>query len=203
MIAIINYGVGNLKSIRKAVEKFDKTILTSNPEIINEAEGIILPGVGAFKPAMDNLKKFKAIIKNAEVPVLGICLGMQLFADVSEEGGINEGLGIIEGRVVRFPKEVGKIPHMGWNEVEFSYSNSHSEDSLLIFRGIENRYFYFVHSYYYKTKEEYVIGWTEYGIRFPSAIMKDNFIGVQFHPEKSGKNGLKLIKNFVELCKSY
>jgi len=203
VIAIINYGVGNLKSIRKAVEKFDKTILTSNPEIISKADGIILPGVGAFKPAMDNLKKFKAIIKNAEIPVLGICLGMQLFADVSEEGGINEGLGIIEGRVVRFPKEVGKIPHMGWNEVEFSYSNSHSENTLLIFRGIENRYFYFVHSYYYKTREEYVIGWTEYGIRFPSAIAKDNFIGVQFHPEKSGKNGLKLIRNFVELCKSY
>ncbi len=192
MIAIVNYGVGNLKSIKKAVEKFDRAIVTRNAEEISAADGIILPGVGAFPAAIKNLADLKYVIVNAKVPVLGICLGMQLFAEVSEEGGINEGLKIIRGRVVKFPESVGKIPHMGWNIVK----NTDHE----IFEGIKDRYFYFVHSYYFRA-EEGVIATTDYGIEFPSAVAKNNFIGVQFHPEKSGKVGLKLIENFVEICK--
>jgi len=192
VIAIVNYGVGNLKSISKAVEKFDRVVVTSDVGDIESADGVILPGVGAFCSAMNNLGELKDVIVNLKVPVLGICLGMQLLAEVSEEGGIYEGLGIVKGRVVKFPKHVGKIPHMGWNVVK-------NEDHAL-FEGIKDEYFYFVHSYYFKTSEG-VIATTEYGIEFPSAVAKDNFMGVQFHPEKSGKVGLNLIENFVELCK--
>lgn len=191
MIAIINYGAGNLKSISKALEKAGgKVRVTSDVEEIESADAIVLPGVGAFETAIKNLGPFSDYIANTDVPVLGICLGMQLFATLSEEGGLHRGLNVIEGRVVRFPDGVGKIPHMGWNEVEF---REHP-----VFEGLESRYFYFVHSYYYQTPDENVIGYTDYGIRFPSAIAKDNYVGLQFHPEKSGRNGLKLLRNFVE-----
>jgi len=190
VIAIVNYGAGNLKSISKGVEKVGgKAIVTSGLEKLESADAIILPGVGAFETAIKNLAPFSEYIKKTDVPVLGICLGMQLFATVSEEGGLHEGLDIIQGRVVRFPEWVGKIPHMGWNRVEFEEHE--------LFEGVESNYFYFVHSYYYTTSNNYVIGYTEYGIRFPSVISRDNFIGVQFHPEKSGKNGLKVLRNFV------
>lgn len=192
MIAIINYGAGNLKSISKAVEKTGARVkITSNPEEIVSADAIILPGVGAFETAMKNLGEIKDYLKSAKVPVLGICLGMQLFASLSEEGGLHRGLDVIEGRVVRFPEWVGKIPHMGWNEV---YNNEHP-----IFEGVDSNYFYFVHSYYFKTSPENVIGWTDYGIRFPSAVQRNNFTGFQFHPEKSGRAGLKLIENFISM----
>ncbi len=190
MIAIVNYGVGNLKSISKGIEKVGgKAIVTSNLDELESADAIVLPGVGAFETAIKNISPFSDYIKKTDVPVLGICLGMQLFATVSEEGGLHEGLDVIEGRVVRFPDWVGKIPHMGWNKVEFEEHE--------LFEGVESNYFYFVHSYYYTTSSEYVIGYTNYGIRFPSVISKDNFVGVQFHPEKSGKNGLKILRNFV------
>ncbi len=190
VIAVINYGAGNLKSISKAIEKIGKKVtITNDPEVVQSADAIILPGVGAFETAMKNLEWFIPFLKDTKTPVLGICLGMQLFATISEEGGLHRGLDIIPGRVVRFPQSVRKIPHMGWNEVDF-------EDHYL-FERIENRFFYFVHSYYFDTKD-YVIAYTDYGVRFPSAVAKDNYIGVQFHPEKSGKNGLKLLENFVE-----
>ena len=190
MIAIVNYGAGNLKSISKGIEKVGgKAIVTSNLDELESADAIVLPGVGAFETAIKNISPFSDYIKKTDVPVLGICLGMQLFATVSEEGGLHEGLDVIEGRVVRFPDWVGKIPHMGWNKVEFEEHE--------LFEGVESNYFYFVHSYYYTTSSEYVIGYTNYGIRFPSVISKDNFVGVQFHPEKSGKNGLKILRNFV------
>ncbi|WP_456478587.1 imidazole glycerol phosphate synthase subunit HisH [Geoglobus ahangari] len=191
MIAIINYGAGNLKSISKALERVGARVkVTSSVEDVESADAIVLPGVGAFETAIKNLKPFSDYLRTTTAQVLGICLGMQLFATVSEEGGHHEGLNVIEGRVVRFPDEVGKIPHMGWNEVEF---REHP-----VFDGLESRYFYFVHSYYYQTSDENVIGYTDYGIRFPSAIAKDNYVGLQFHPEKSGKNGLKVLRNFVE-----
>ena len=190
VIAVINYGAGNLRSISKAIEKIGKNVtVTNNPEIIRAADAIILPGVGAFETAIKNLKEFIPFLKDTKTPILGICLGMQLFATFSEEGGLHKGLDIIPGKVVRFPKSVGKIPHMGWNEVDF-------EDHYL-FEGIESRFFYFVHSYYFDTKDN-VIAYTDYAVRFPSAVARDNYLGVQFHPEKSGKNGLKLLENFVE-----
>ncbi|MBE8540494.1 imidazole glycerol phosphate synthase subunit HisH [Geoglobus acetivorans] len=192
MIAIINYGAGNLRSISKALEKAGAVVkITSELEEIESADAVVLPGVGAFETAINNLQNISDHIKDSKVPVLGICLGMQLFATYSEEGGLHRGLDVIEGRVVRFPKDSGKIPHMGWNEIE---PGDHP-----IFEGIESRYFYFVHSYYFKTKAENVIAWTEYGIKFPSAVAKGNFIGLQFHPEKSGKNGLKVLENFISM----
>ncbi len=192
MIAIIDYGAGNLKSIHKALEKVGgKVTITSDPEIVESADAIVLPGVGAFETAINNLKPFIDHLVKADVPVLGICLGMQLFAEESEEGGLHKGLGVIDGRVIRFPEWVGKIPHMGWNLVKTA------EHPL--FEDIDVAYFYFVHSYYFKTDEKNTIGTTEYGLEFASAVAKGNFMGVQFHPEKSGKNGLRVLENFVGL----
>ncbi len=192
MIAIVDYGAGNLKSILKAVEKAGgKAVVTSERVIIESADAIILPGVGAFETAIRNMGPISEYLIKADVPVLGICLGMQLFADESEEGGLHKGLGIIRGRVIRFPDRVGKIPHMGWNLV---IATEHP-----LFEEIKEGYFYFVHSYYFKTAESNVIGVTEYGIEFPSAVARDNIMGVQFHPEKSGKNGLRVLENFVSM----
>ncbi len=193
MIAIIDYGAGNLKSIHKAVEKSGgSAVITSDRETVESASAVILPGVGAFETAIINLKPFSDYLIKTDVPVLGICLGMQLFADESEEGGLHRGLGVIEGRVVRFPEWVGKIPHMGWNAVKTAADHP-------LFNGIKEGYFYFVHSYYFKTDERNIIGTTEYGIEFASAVARDNFMGVQFHPEKSGRNGLRVLENFLEM----
>ncbi len=196
MIAIIDYGVGNIRSIRKAIEFVGgNAIVTNDFETIKNAEGIVLPGVGAFKPAMENLKPFVDLILNAEVPVLGICLGMQLFATESEERGLHKGLNIIPGRVVRFPNSVGKIPHMGWNQIEIVRDHE-------VLDGIESgSYVYFVHSYHLVTEDRFVLTKTEYGIEFVSGVFKENYIGFQFHPEKSGKVGLRIIENFVKMCK--
>ena len=196
MIAIVNYGVGNLKSISKAIDYVNgKAKVTNDLMEIENANGIVLPGVGAFKSAMENLKPYKDSIINAEVPVLGICLGMQLFATESEEGGLHKGLNLIPGRVVRFPDWVGKIPHMGWNQIKIAKDHD-------VLDGIEEGSFvYFVHSYHFVTEDKFVLTKTEYGIEFVSAVFKDNFIGFQFHPEKSGKVGLRIIENFVKMCK--
>ncbi len=192
MIAIIDYGAGNLKSIYKAVEKTGgKAVITTERDVIESADAIILPGVGAFETAIKNLGSVSDYLTRTDVPVLGICLGMQLFADESEEGGLHKGLGVIEGRVIRFPDWVGKIPHMGWNLV--------SAADHPLFEGVGKEYFYFVHSYYFKTDERYVIGTAEYGIVFPAAVARDNIMGVQFHPEKSGKNGLRVLENFGDM----
>ncbi len=196
MIAVVNYGVGNLKSISKAINHVGGDAkVTNNPREIENADGIVLPGVGAFKSAMENLKPYSQLITNADVPVLGICLGMQLFATESEEGGLHRGLNLIPGRVVRFPDWVGKIPHMGWNSIKIIKDHE-------ILDGIEDGSFvYFVHSYHFVTDEKFVLTKTEYGIEFVSAVFKDNFIGFQFHPEKSGKVGLRIVENFVKLCR--
>ena len=196
MIAIIDYGVGNIRSIQKAIEFVGgKAVVTKDVETIRNADGIVLPGVGAFKPAMENLKPYMDTILNTDVPLLGICLGMQLFATESEERGLHKGLNLIPGRVVRFPKTVGKIPHMGWNQIEIVRDHE-------ILDGVESgSYVYFVHSYYMQTSEENVLTKTEYGIKFTSGVAKDNVIGFQFHPEKSGKVGLRIIENFVGMCR--
>jgi len=196
VIAIVYYGVGNIRSIHKAVEYVGgKAEVTFDVETIESADGIILPGVGAFQPAMQELEPFKEVIVNAKVPVMGICLGMQLFATESEEGGLHRGLGVIPGRVVKFPREVGKIPHMGWNQIKVV------KDHPLL-DGLDGSYVYFVHSYHFVTEDDYVLSKTDYGIEFTSSVVRDNFVGFQFHPEKSGKVGLEILRRFVELCRS-
>lgn len=194
MIAIIDYGVGNLRSVLNALRRVGGNAkVTSDYKEISEASALILPGVGAFKTAMEKIRGLN--LEFPSVPKLGICLGMQLFAVKSYEDGIHEGLGFIPGEVVRFPSAVGKIPHMGWNEVRIR------RDSELLY-GIENgSMFYFVHSYYVKTEDRFVVAETEYGITFASVIEFNESFGVQFHPEKSGEIGLEILRNFVRITK--
>jgi len=196
MIAVVNYGVGNLKSISKALETVGATVeVTQNPDKIKSASGVVFPGVGAFRSAIEKLNAMKDVIDSLEVPVLGICLGMQLFATESTEGGLHRGLNYIPGKVLRFPPSVGKVPHMGWNTLEIVKETE-------ILSGVESGEFvYFVHSYYMQTDDEFVISRTDYGINFPSGIEKENYIGLQFHPEKSGKVGLRILENFVGIVR--
>ncbi len=196
MIAIVNYGVGNLKSISKALETVGaRTTVTDDPEKIMSASGVVFPGVGAFKSAIEKLNLIRDIIDSLEVPILGICLGMQLFATESTEGGIHRGLDYIPGRVVRFPPSVGKVPHMGWNTLKITKETE-------ILDGVESGEFvYFVHSYYMQTDDEFVISKTDYGIDFASGVERRNYFGFQFHPEKSGKVGLQILENFVNIVR--
>ncbi|WP_022847673.1 MULTISPECIES: imidazole glycerol phosphate synthase subunit HisH [unclassified Desulfurobacterium] len=201
MIAVIDYGMGNLRSVSKAVEYVGgNVVVTDEMHKIKDAEAIILPGVGAFKDAVKNLKErnlWEVIIREVEKgkPFLGICLGLHLLFEKGYEFGEEEGLGIIKGKVVRFelPHEY-KIPHMGWNQVSIK-----KESRFL--NGIKTgEFFYFVHSYYVKPEDASVIlTTTDYGIDFVSSIEKENIIATQFHPEKSQKAGLKLLSNFLEM----
>jgi len=202
MITIIDYGMGNLGSIQNMVKKAGYVAeISSESEAIAQAEKIILPGVGSFDRAMSNLKALglTALIQQKAAtgtPLLGICLGMQLLADSSEEG-VMEGLGLIPGKVVKFDLPANfKVPHMGWNHVDYD------KHSVLFrhFDTLEEARFYFVHSYYFAANQEAdVIGQTSYGGSFASSVNKKNVYGVQFHPEKSHKFGLQLLKNFIEL----
>ncbi|MEJ5172976.1 MAG: imidazole glycerol phosphate synthase subunit HisH [Hydrogenothermaceae bacterium] len=198
MIAVVDYGMGNLRSVQKALEKVGiNAVITSNPEDLDKAEGIVVPGVGAFADAMHNLDRLglkEKILKNIESgkPYLGICLGLQLLFEYGYEFGEHEGLGVLKGSVVRFDEKLDiKIPHMGWNQIWIK------KDSK-IFEGINNgEFFYFVHSYYGKPENSKVIAsTTDYGIEFCSAVEIDNIWAVQFHPEKSQQAGLKLLSNF-------
>jgi glutamine amidotransferase len=204
MIVIIDYGMGNVGSIQNMVKKFTKdVVITSDHEIIRNAGKLILPGVGAFDNGMKNLARLNLIdilndkTLNEKIPVLGICLGMQLLTNKSEEGE-REGLKWIDGETVKFRLNNGnndlKVPHMGWN-----YVKKIRESALLENMFEESRY-YFVHSYYVtcKNDKESILK-TLYGVEFTSALQKENIFGVQFHPEKSHKYGLQLIKNFVNL----
>ncbi len=196
MIVIIDYNAGNLRSIYKAVELFGKAKISQSVEDILSADKIILPGVGNFGSAVKHLLPLKdaiieSIIKD-KVPFLGICLGMQLLFEESEEKPGVKGLSVIKGNVVKF-RNVKKLPHMGWNTVKII-------KDIELFDGIKDgSYFYFVHSYYVNPKEECIAGETDYYINFPSVIHKENIYATQFHPEKSGKIGLKIIENFVNL----
>ncbi|QHS24087.1 imidazole glycerol phosphate synthase subunit HisH [Virgibacillus sp. MSP4-1] len=203
MIAIIDYGAGNLKSVQHALTTlgFESEIVSSKEKII-ESDALILPGVGAFRDAMHQLKSMdlaETIKNQAEngKPILGICLGLQLFYETSYENGTWEGLGLLEGEIVRFRDDV-KVPHMGWNTL-IPHSDVNPEKGLA--EGVsETDYAYFVHSYYAEPKnQEEVVLWSDYGVKFPAAVQKGNIYGMQFHPEKSSEVGMKLLKNFGEL----
>lgn len=203
-ISIVNYGMGNIQSVRNAVDflGFDCRVIDSGNDILNSRK-LILPGVGSFFQAMRNIRAQRlfdpleeAVLKK-RLPILGICLGMQLLARVGEEGGATEGLGWVPVHVKRFSTEnlSIKIPHIGFNTVFF-------EDNLkTLFKGLgDSADFYFVHSYRMvcDTDDDYVSGWTDYGGKFVASIEHDNIFGTQFHPEKSQSNGLAVLRNFCE-----
>ncbi len=201
MIVIVDYGMGNLRSVQKGFERIGSEALVSRDiRDINSATKLVLPGVGAFPECMKNLTKFGLVesildFLKSNRPFLGICLGLQLLFDESEEFGLNRGLEVIHGKVKAFDREIGlKIPHMGWNQVIF-------KKDIAIFDGIDNEsYFYFVHSYYVEPEQESdTAAQTDYGITFTSAIARGNVFALQFHPEKSQKNGLKILENFSKL----
>lgn len=200
MIAIIDYGAGNLQSVRNAFDFLGaECIVSSNREEILSADKVVLPGVGAFGDAMSALSEngLDEVVKEVckkNIPFLGICMGEQLLFEESEESpGVN-GLGIFKGKIVRIPDCGQKIPHMGWNSLEL-VKNSR------ILHGIGNEpYVYFVHSYYLETTDSDIVSaYTEYGGRLAVAAERDNIFAVQFHPEKSGETGMKILKNFIEI----
>jgi len=205
-IVIIDYGIGNIKSIANAVKKFKiEPVVSNEKDVILSADGVILPGVGAYTSAMQNLEKLflvdviKEFAKTSR-PLLGICLGMQLLLQESDEFEPTKGLGLIEGKVEKF-EGVRKLPHISWNEVR--KDNIEWENS--IFEGVKNSEdFYFVHSYISKPNTKYILATTKYeDVKFCSAVKKGNIYGCQFHPEKSSINGLKVIENFIKICKEY
>lgn len=200
-IAILNYNMGNLASVFNALKIVGENRISiqieNDPEKIFSYDKIVLPGVGAFGDAIEHLKDIgmdRAIVEFAKSGkyLLGVCLGMQLLFEKSEEFGEHKGLSLLNGEVKRFPKSDLKIPHMGWNRVFPKHTNS-------LFRDLDNPYLYFVHSYYVETTEENILATTQYGITFTSAIEKENIFGLQPHPEKSHNSGLKILKNFIEL----
>ncbi|MGO9482853.1 MAG: imidazole glycerol phosphate synthase subunit HisH [Candidatus Kryptoniota bacterium] len=197
-IVVVDYRTSNLLSIMKALQQVGAEVeLTQDTVQIMKADKVVLPGVGAFGAAMRNIEALG--IKDALVnfgrsgkPMLGICLGMQLLFDVSFELGINEGLSLVPGEVVAFDSTL-KVPHMGWNQVEF-------EKPSRLFDGLSDcQYAYFVHSYFVKADADYVTGVADYGLKFPAVIEHENIFGIQFHPEKSQSFGLTILENFLSL----
>ena len=201
MIAIIDYDAGNIKSVEKALQKLGaEVVITKDADVILNADKVILPGVGAFGDAMSNLHKYglvEVIHKVVEkgTPFFGICLGLQLLFERSDETPGVEGLGILKGEILRIPdKEDLKIPHMGWNSL-------HLQNGGRLFEGLEEQsYVYFVHSYYLKAEEDDIVkATTDYSVNIHASVEKGNVFACQFHPEKSSDVGLRILKNFVEL----
>ncbi|MBR4966310.1 MAG: imidazole glycerol phosphate synthase subunit HisH [Lachnospiraceae bacterium] len=200
MIAIIDYDAGNIRSVEKAVKRFEEdVILTRDAEMLRKADKVILPGVGAFGDAMDKLSGFGLVdvireITEAGKPFLGICLGLQLLFEESEETPGVKGLGILKGKIIRIPDTDGlKVPQIGWNSLKI-------EKETPLFTGLKDgSYVYFVHSYYLKAEEDIVIASTEYGTHIHAAVAKDNVFACQFHPEKSSEVGLRILENFVRM----
>jgi len=207
MIAIIDYGMGNLRSVQKALQQVGHdAVVTSDPKTITGAHKVVLPGVGAFPDCMRNLTELGLVETVHKViesgrPFLGICLGLQLLFEEGEEFGVHKGLGILPGRVVKFPTEIPnnreelyKIPHMGWNRVKKVSNPPHLADVP------DGSFFYFVHSFYVAPTDSSVVATTtDYGMEFCSSVWKDNVFATQFHPEKSQAMGLGILKNFGDL----
>ncbi|MGG3891399.1 imidazole glycerol phosphate synthase subunit HisH [Metabacillus fastidiosus] len=203
MIAIIDYGMGNLYSVSKALERMNVEYTISNDiDVLKEASGYILPGVGSFKDAMSilnetGLAQFVKDIAESEKPLLGICLGMQLLFEQSEENGLATGLSLLPGNVVKIPEDAGeeklKVPHMGWNDLTIK-----NESPLL--ENLETNFAYFVHSYYVKSEEaEVILATAPYGVDVPAVVGRGNVFGTQFHPEKSSGLGLSILQNFIKM----
>ncbi len=202
MIAIIDYGMGNLRSVQAGFEHVNqKVFITDDPKKVLEASAVVLPGVGAFGDAIKRLGEtgldnaFRQSVESGK-PCLGICLGLQLLFSESEEGGLFKGLNIVSGRVIRFENKL-KVPHIGWNQL-----NIKKPDIPIFYKIPNGAFMYFVHSYYVKPEDESIIAAsTDYGIEFTSVIAKDNLFATQFHPEKSQKVGLQILYNFGLLVK--
>ncbi|NCC87574.1 MAG: imidazole glycerol phosphate synthase subunit HisH [Clostridia bacterium] len=203
MIAIIDYGAGNLHSVKNALDFLGaQSVITNIEAEIQSADGVILPGVGSFGDAMQSMQKsgLADVVKNVATsgkPFLGICLGLQLLFEGSQESPDVKGLGVLSGKILKIPNKDGlKVPHMGWNSLEITQHNG-------IFSNIEsNPYVYFVHSYYLQVENESdVAANTQYGVLINSAVQKGNLCAVQFHPEKSGEIGLKMLSNFINMCR--
>jgi imidazole glycerol-phosphate synthase subunit HisH len=198
-VAIFDYGAGNIFSLKNSLEKNNAQVdVITSFDNVNSYSGLLMPGVGNFDPAIKSIRDYSKIdfvdfVKNG-IPVLGICLGMEMFFEKSEEGN-EKGLGVIDGEVILLPQEM-KIPHMGWNNLQI-------ERSSKILEGIPNKsWAYFVHSYRVKPKnEQIIVADSDYGIKIPAVIEYKNFFGTQFHPEKSGNLGSQMLKNFLRECK--
>ena len=205
-IAIVNYGSGNLHSVYKSFQKANTNLnsswcieVTNDPKVISESDKLVLPGVGSYADCKNSIEKIDGLFESMEDFVLnkkkcfmGICVGMQLLANSSDEFGKHKGFGWVSGSIVKLPKHKSyKIPHMGWNEVEF---NQHD-----LFNSVNQKTdFYFVHSFYFQTKQaNHVLATTNYPDKITAAVIKDNIFGTQFHPEKSHENGIKIIENFI------
>lgn len=211
MIAVINYGLGNLFSLKSSFDYVGlDTKLTNDIEEIRNAEAIILPGVGAFRDAITNLEKYSlkdVLINEAKSGkhFLGICLGMQLLFEKSYEYGEYEGLGLIKGSVEEIRKHIPKnydlkIPHMGWNSLKIN--DKFKDDKILKNVNVDSEeYVYYVHSFFANTVTDNIVAYSEYGTQIPGIVKNENVYGMQFHPEKSGDTGLKLLKNWVEMIK--
>lgn len=200
MVAIIDYDAGNLKSVQKAFQKLgQEAVITRNSSEILHADRIVLPGVGSFGTAMNQLKKYELdrVIREAveqKIPFLGICLGLQLLFEGSEESGGVEGLCLLRGKICKIESALGlKIPHIGWNSLRLQHDGR-------LFRGMEQQpYVYFVHSYYLKAEDETIVkAVTEYGVSIHASVEQEDLFACQFHPEKSSTVGLKLLENFIE-----
>jgi len=195
----VNYGVGNLRSVKRGIEKSGaKVLVTRNPKDLIKSDAIVLPGVGAFAEAVKNLSPLSGVViqsvKDGK-PLFGICLGLQLLFTRSYEGGSADGLNLISGDIVKLPNGV-KIPQMGWNTIEIVRPHP-------LLEGVRNSsYVYFVHSYVAQpSRQEVTVATTEYGVKFPSMVARQNVFATQFHPEKSSKTGLVILRNFVKIVK--
>lgn len=201
-IAIIDYGIGNLRSVEKAftAQGID-AIVTRDEKILRNADKLVLLGVGAFGYAMQSLRELgfdQLVVEAAHIgkPIIGLCVGLQMMFEEGHEFGVHKGLGLLKGKVVKFPEGL-HVPHIGWNQV--ALQSAHRQHP--IFRNLDDQsFFYFVHSYYVEPEDtSCVYGTTDYGITYASICGRDNIVGVQFHPEKSQATGLKLLKNFAEM----